>query len=250
MIRPFLGESTIVVPANAAYYAVAGVVLAIVFAWVVGYRSGAANKGKELAPFTQPAPLKVQEPVAAAQSRAAPVSVPVLSTASTVEANRPAQLGTSPVEGGSSTAPPASSVPFVEVSATANPTSVEDVLLGQGWSATDPRERGLNYLYLPVVDRSEAERAVKFFADNSLEVMAVPLRVDRRGSKGNNPPPSDAVYRLVLRRGISGEEYSREGSAKQGMQAAVVRLGQVWKRDHRGTSDFSRYSWEKLVEPR
>lgn len=240
-----------VLPANAVYYAAAGVVLAVVFAWVIGYRSGAANKGKELAPFTQPEPLKVREPLAATPPKPSPVvsqaPTPAPATPSSVEANRPAQL---PVE--EPTAPAGSSPAQtpVEVSATARPTSAEDVLLAQGWSSKDPREVGLNYLYLPVVARPEAEQAVKFFADNSLEVMAVPLKVDRRGTKGNNPPPSDAVYRLVLRRGITGEEYSREGSVKQAMQTTVLRLGQIWKRDHKGTTDFSRYSWEKLVEPR
>jgi hypothetical protein len=241
-VRPFLGDSTLTLPANAVYYTAAAVVVAIVIAWIVGFRFGAADKGKELAPFTKPEPLKIQEPGASPAVRPAAVQ----SQTPQPQAGGVTQTPVTPK--GSSV--PGAGAAGVEVSATAGPTSANDVILAQGWSAQDPREAGLNYLYLPAVPRDEALRAVKFFAANSLEVMAVPSKVDRRSSSGNNPPPSNALYRLVLRRGITGEQWSAREADRVGMESAVVRLGQIWRRDHKGTTDFRNYSWEKLVESR
>ena len=245
-VRPFLGDASMSLPANAVYYTAAAVVLVIVLAWVIGYRSGEARRAKDLAPFTKPEPLKIQEPGVNQPSKAQSPAITPTSLAP-VEANRSAQLpSTTPSPGaGSMLLKPAE----VETSSTSNPTNAGDVFLAKGWGV-DPREIGLNYLYLPIVNRTEAERMVKFLATNSLDAIAVPLKVDRKGSKGNNPPPTDALYRVVFRRGLTGEEYSRGDAAKQTMQAAAIRLGQVWKRDNRGTTDFSGYSWEKLVESR
>lgn len=253
-VRPFLGEATMTLPANAVYYATAGVVLAIVLAWIVGYRAGDASRAKQLAPFTNPPPLRVQEPNLGAatpgSSSASPNATPTATSTPMppVEANRSAQLPGAPATT-TGPAPRHAGPAEVEASATAGPLGASDVLLAQGWSRTDPREIGLNYMYLPIMTRTEAERAVTFLNANSLEVMAVPLQVDRRGSKANNPPPADARYRVVLRRGLTGEEYS-QGVVKQDLQAKALKLGQVWKRDNRGTTDFSAVSWEKLVESR
>jgi hypothetical protein len=247
-IRPFLGDSTMTLPANAVYYAAAGVVLAIVLAWVVGYRTGDASRAKKLAPFTNPQPLLIQEPSPVAS---APAASRTSSGAGVtpVEANGSAQISNPPAVPG--VVPTTTPKPVdVEVSNLASPTSADDVFLAQGWSPTDPREVGLNYLYLPIMTRTEAERAVRFLIANSMDAMAVPLKVDRRGPKVNNPPPADARYRVVFRRGLTGDEIRSEGSARQTMQASALRLGQVWKRDNRGTTDFSGYSWEKLVESR
>lgn len=248
-VRPFLGESTMTLPANAVYYSVALVVLAIVFAWVIGYRLGEAKRAKELAPFTKPDPLTIQEPTAGGSTPSGTGTTP--SGGSVTTASNNPQAPQRPVtQRPETSAPPIANRPAsVEVSATASPTNESDVFLPQGWNANDPREVGLNYLHFQIMARQEAELAVKFLSANGLEALAVPLKVDRSGSRGNNPPPADAKYRVVLRRGLTGDEF-REGTAKQTMQAAAQRAGQVWKRDHRGTTDFSASSWEKLVESR
>lgn len=249
-VRPFLGDSTMTLPANAVYYSVAVVVLAIVFAWVIGYRLGEAKRAKELAPFTKPDPLQIQEPSASVTQPSGVAGSGGVGNAgqgtAAVVPNPPRPQG-SPQSG--QAAPIANRPASVEVSSTASPTSESDVFLPQGWTAVDPREVGLNYLHFQIMARQEAELAVKFLSANGLEALAVPLKVDRSGSRGNNPPPADAKYRVVLRKGLTGDEF-REGTAKQSMQAGAQRVGQVWKRDHRGTTDFSACSWEKLVESR
>jgi len=251
-VRPFLGDSTMTLPANAVYYSVAVVILAIVFAWVIGYRLGEAKRAKELAPFTKPDPLQIQEPSAGGSQPSG------VAGSGTVGGAGPGSGGPGTIQvpqrpqtnpQGGQAAPVANRPASVEVSSSANPTSETDVFLPQGWTAADPREVGLNYLHFQIMARNEAELAVKFLSANGLEALAVPLKVDRSGSRGNNPPPADAKYRVVLRRGLTGDEF-REGTAKQSMQAAAQRAGQVWKRDHRGTTDFSACSWEKLVESR
>lgn len=248
-VRPFLGESTMTLPANAVYYSVALVVLAIVFAWVIGYRFGEAKRAQELAPFTKPEPLQIQEPTAGGTSPSRTGGTDSLGTATRNPATPTPQRPETSAQG-TPTAPIANRPASVEISSTANPMSESDVFQAQGWTAKDPREAGLNYLHFQIMTRGEAERAVKFLVANGLEALAVPSKkVDRSGSRGNNPPPADATYRVVLRRGLTGEEYA-EGSARQTMQANALKVGQVWKRDHRGATDFSAYSWEKLVESR
>lgn len=251
-VRPFLGESTMTLPANAVYYSVAVIVLAVVFAWVIGYRLGEAKRAKELAPFTKPDPLQIQEPTAGGSQPSGVAGSGTIGHADPGSAGpgttqTPQHPPANP-QGGQA-APVANRPASVEVSSTPSPTSETDVFLPLGWTAADPREVGLNYLYFQIMARNEAELAVKFLSSNGLEALAVPLKVDRSGSRGNNPPPADAKYRVVLRRGLTGDEF-REGTAKQSMQAAAQRLGLVWKRDHRGTTDFSASSWEKLVESR
>lgn len=249
-IRPFLGDSTMTLPANAVYYSVAGVILLILLAWIIGYRSGSASRAKELKPFADSAPIALQEPSAtgnpsANQATPAPrPQNPAIAPSNTpVEANQPVQLPPPQLPSqGSPTARPAE----VERSSTANPTRATDVFLAAGWTSTDPREPGLNYLYLPYARRDQVERFVRFLAANSVQALAVPYRVDLRGSNANNPPPADALYRVVLRQGFTGEQLR-----EQTIQASVKRLAEAWKRDNSGVADFSASSsWEKLVESR
>jgi hypothetical protein len=103
----------------------------------------------------------------------------------------------------------------------------------------DPREKGLNYLYLAVLSQPEAERAGKFLRDKGVEAYAVPW-VDPKGSGANNAGP---LYRLFVLPGVTGGDLKK--SAAQNLQTEVARLGSVWQKEYRGTSNFGKLSWEK-----
>jgi hypothetical protein len=109
----------------------------------------------------------------------------------------------------------------------------------QATGPVDPREKGLNYLYLAVLTQSEAERAGKFLRDNGVEAYAAAM-VDPGGGKANN---GDPLYRLFVKPGIPSGELKK--TTAQNLQTRVLELGSRWQKDSRGTSNFAKYSWEK-----
>jgi hypothetical protein len=104
----------------------------------------------------------------------------------------------------------------------------------------DPREKGMNYLYLAVLTQGEAERAGKFLRDNGVEAYAVAM-VDPGGGKANN---ADPLYRLFVKPGIPSGELKK--TTAQNLQTRVLELGSRWQKESRGTSNFAKYSWEKF----
>jgi hypothetical protein len=121
---------------------------------------------------------------------------------------------------------------------TAAPGGQGTIISAVGMLATDPREAGLNYLALATLPRADAEAAIAFLAQNGLQVIGVP--VDRARAATNNPGPA----RLYALPGLSRDEF--RGPAKEAMERAVTRLGAVWQREHRGSSNFARPGWEKF----
>jgi hypothetical protein len=110
----------------------------------------------------------------------------------------------------------------------------------QASGPADPREKGLNYLYLAVLTQAEAERAGKFLRDNGVEAYAVAM-VDPSGGKANN---ADPLYRLFVKPGIPSGELKK--TTAQNLQTRVLELGSRWQKESRGTSNFAKYSWEKF----
>lgn len=109
----------------------------------------------------------------------------------------------------------------------------------QAAGPADPREKGLNYLYLAVLNQTEAERAGKFLRDNGVEAYAVSW-VDPGGGKANN---ADPLYRLFVKPGIPSGEMKK--TTAQNLLTRVLELGGKWQKENRGTSNFTKYSWEK-----
>jgi hypothetical protein len=105
---------------------------------------------------------------------------------------------------------------------------------------TDPREKGLNFLYLAVLTQSEAERAGKYLRENGVEAYAIPW-VDPRASGANN---ADPLYRLFVLPGVTGTELKQTKALN--LQAKVVQLGSTWQKENHGTSNFAKFSWEKF----
>jgi hypothetical protein len=106
--------------------------------------------------------------------------------------------------------------------------------------AADPREKGLNYLYLAVLTLSEAERAGKYLRENGVEAYAIPM-VDPKASGANN---ADPTYRLFVLPGVTGTELKQTKALN--LQAKVVQLGSTWQKENHGTSNFAKFSWEKF----
>ena len=116
------------------------------------------------------------------------------------------------------------------------------VITSKGLLAGDPREAELNYLNLATLPRTDSESAIAFLAANGVEAFAVP--VDPTDSEAKNPAPSK--YRLWVLPGITTEDYRQRKTVRTRLEAEVSRLGQIWRKEHRGTSDFSQPLWEKF----
>jgi len=107
----------------------------------------------------------------------------------------------------------------------------------------DPRQSGLNYLALAVLPKADADAAAAFLTQNGVEALPVPL--DAQGNEVNNPGPA-ARYRLYVLPGITREQYSSNQTAKTNLEAKVAQLGQVWQKQHRGSSNFASPEWRKM----
>ncbi len=111
----------------------------------------------------------------------------------------------------------------------------------QARASGDPREVGKNYLQLITTDRSEAEGIVKFLVENGVPAFMVP--VDRPGSMAKNP----ARFSVFASHGLTRDEFVARVPARNQLDAEVDRLGKIWKRDHRGSTDFSGKYWNKFT---
>lgn len=208
-----IGGSTVRMPVNAVYIASAVMVVLAVVGWSAGWLM--ANRRADQSPIPRPDPL---------------ITEPGESTTS---------LPADPTP--SAPAPePAKSAPSTE----ARSATGGVVITPKGMLQGDPRESGLNYLNLAQMYRTEAEAAVKFLSQNGLEAFAIP--VDRPAATANNPDPSRSFYRLYAAKGISTDEYNKKMTARTNTEAAVARLGLLWQKEHRGSSNFSKPGWEKF----
>jgi hypothetical protein len=100
----------------------------------------------------------------------------------------------------------------------------------------DPRQPGLNYFAIEgQLDREGAITIVTFLAENGVDSLAF----DTDRGAGNNPR-SWRVYGL---RGFSVEEY--RSPARVEYEQRISRLGEIFRRDHRGWTDFSRTNWAR-----
>jgi hypothetical protein len=208
---------------NLILIALAVVVGLLVLAYITGYRGGRTAAERELAAFQRQNP-GVSEPQ---PSNPAPASAPAPSrTTPTNPTPSPRPTPTPvPVQGGSLTG---------EIPAGATITS-------RGYLQGDLRESGLNYLTLAVLSGEDARAAILFLSQNGVEAFGVP--VDPSGRAANNRGPS---YRLYALPGITSEQYRQRQTVRTRLEAEVARLGGIWQRDHRGTSNFARTQWEKF----
>lgn len=222
-LAALLGDASVRVPLNAIYFSIAGVIAILILTWVVAFKSGVRTADKQLPLFKT--------------DNAAPVTDPLNSaTPRKIETDRtqsPSQSNEKPI-------------------AKAKPEEAR-ILTAPGAPSGDPRIEGKNYYELGNVSKAEAEGAIAFFAKNGLEVFGFPMdaaankataRVDKSGRPVKNPDPS-GEYRLIVSRGITAEEYSKMMTARTNIEAKVASLGQIWQREHRGTTNFAKPQWTK-----
>ena len=111
---------------------------------------------------------------------------------------------------------------------------VVGVLSPQGFLQSDPREPGMNYLQLGVLDAQQAGDAIEFMALHGETVIGVPL--DSRGGSANNPVRY-TLYSLGL--AVPSEQYRSMESQRRSHVERIASLGDRWVRERRGGSDFS-----------
>jgi hypothetical protein len=232
-----IGGATVRVPVNAVYLVVTGLVVLVVIAFAVGSvlaRRDAERKSsseRTQPPIVEPA----DQPAGVEGTRTADGATP---RPNAVDPDR-TPIGTNTkgvskdVRGPSDAGESATEKAGVVAAA---------ALSSAGWLAADPRESGLNYLVLAYVNRTEAESAVTFLAQNGLETFA--LYVDPSQVRANNFDPT-RPYKLYVSKGITSDEYSKKMTAKTNVEAAAARLGLRWQKELKGSSNFSRPSWEK-----
>lgn len=210
-------------PASILGIAIAGVVISWVLIWAVAYRVG-FDRGddratRELSLSTTP----VTDPLVG-DSRPSQLEQPVVRTPSAPTLQTPQQRETRPQSPSTATrtSPPA----LVS-------TGVRGVMVPP---ERDPRQEGLNYYAIEgQLDRDSAQQIVLFLAEQGVASMAIDT-----SPPGSNNPRSYRVYGLL---GLSSAEYRT--AARTDYEQQISRLGEIFRRDHRGWTDFSRTTWER-----
>lgn len=119
-----------------------------------------------------------------------------------------------------------------------------------GMITGDPRTPGLNYLAVEGrLDLDSARQIAAFLTGNgvpSIVVGADGRVVDSRTPQANNAGP----FTVYATKGITGKEFRDRATVRTDLEAEVARLGAIWKREHKGTTDFTRTNWAKHSPPR
>lgn len=208
--------STLRLTTNAVYIAIAVVSVLLIGMYILGFKIGTAKEAEKA--DQQLGPAFRDRPV---------VTEPGLQPAPRI-----AETPTTP------TNPPAANPAAPQRPA---PAATGPILTVRG-STADPRQKDLNYLALARLPRSDCEAAIQFLAANGVEAFAVPL--DQNDREANNPGPLGR-YRLYVMPGITSEQYKTDHPTKSGLQTRVAQLGQVWQKEHRGSSNFGSTGWVK-----
>lgn len=191
-------------PWNAAFIAVACVLVLLIVAWAGGYSLGRAREKGEWERMGLSQSPQVREPQG---------GEPIVDD---VEA-QPERL-----------ARPSPTMP-------ANP-----VRMAGGITAADPRAAGANYLKLAAsVPEAEALGVLDFLAGHKVEAIAVAVEPGRVGA--NNPGRYD-LYTLM---GVGSAEFRSRARERDEHRDLLSKLGERWRREHRGTVDFARSHWDK-----
>lgn len=209
------GGPAYAVPANLIYIGSALLILILLLTWIGGVKRGRALEAQRLDPFIRAAGPGVTEPDALPPG--------------------PSGLQQGGQPQGGQAGPRQNDAARQQQPAPQPRTPVPG----------DPRESGLNYYMLATLTRPEAERAVTFLAQNGVDSFAIASPVDRRAGDAKNPDPSEALFELYALPGVSGDEYRRKATKMTNLEAAVARLGPIWQKDHKGSSNFARAFWKK-----
>jgi len=206
----------------AAYLAVAAVLALAVVVWVLAYNSGRRGAEHDLASrFQQDLPPGVTDP----RSLVATPRDPLQDAPPSRDEARPSRPDQTPKAG----------LP--------TPARPGEIITPSGSLAADPRAPRLNYQVLAyAVPLDEALDMVTLLGKNGLDVIGVPVKVDRPGSGDNNAP----LYKVVVGQGLTSEQYKSNDPLRARQEAEVRRLGAMWKASKRGRGDLGSTYWENL----
>lgn len=207
----------------AMYLCIAAVLAVAVVTWVVAYNSGRRAAERDLAArFQQDLPPGVTDPRTLVQAPRDPLREAV---------------------SGQDKSTPAEPSPGPKPSAATRQARPGDVLTAAGALTADPRTPKLNYqVLLYAIPTEEAADMVAFFGKNGLDVIGVPVRVDRPAPQDNNQP----LYKVVVAQGLTSEQYKSNDPLRARQEAEVRRLGALWKMTKRGRTDLASTYWENL----
>ena len=122
--------------------------------------------------------------------------------------------------------------------------AAQAIMTAQGYTESDPRIPGNNYLQLATLPTEQAADAVLFMNDHSMPIIGVPV-VDSSVRAGNNPSRY-TLYSIGLAV-PGGSQFGAMESQRNEHKRAIARLGDRWQRERRGGSDFgeSKTQWVK-----
>ncbi len=204
---------------NSLYLAGAALVVVALLVWVGGYFYGMRSKQKELEPVLRQSVIPSGGDPLANNTTSSP----------------PAGLGTS-------TNPSYEASLNLKAAPGSAVTTINDpkaIISVKGLLASDPREPGLNYLHIERLPAGDAEKVIAFLTRSGVETIGVPVESSKKAA--NNVP----LYSVVALRGITGEQYRQKDKARSGLESEVVRLGTIWQREYKGTTNFTRSNWMK-----
>ncbi len=226
------GGRTIQVPILGAYVG-AGVLVGVLFiAWSVGFHRGKAAERAEWQGSLARGGVIGADPLIDPSAGAAPVGARTGS-------GRAAETGTQPQGGGKG--PSGTSTDRNQnLGSSLLGAGRAGILTSGGVLSADPRQPGRNYLKLATLGRADAERSIQFLASGGVEAIGVPV-VDPKAGAANNP----ARYEVFATVGITGEEYANNRSVRTELEAKVARIGERFKREAKGPTDFSKPLWMK-----
>lgn len=115
------------------------------------------------------------------------------------------------------------------------------IYTADGWTATDPRQKGMNYLRLATLNRDQALLTVDYLKQKGKRSVAVPSgTVDRSPGGGKNP-----TYFVYLLAPLSRDQY-RDAALRTRIENEIKDIGKQWaKLKDRGPTDFAQPGWVK-----
>ena len=208
-----------------AYLALAGVLAVTVIVWVVAYNSGRRAAEHEMASRIQAdLPPGVTDPRTLVQPPRDP-------------------LQDAPVRGEQPVPRPEPSPSKASLTPSRVALGRDDIITPGGSLASDPRTPKLNYQGLAyALPQDEAREMVIFLGKGGLDVIGVPVKVDRTGSGDNNSP----LYKVVATLGLTSDQYKNNDPLRARQESEVRRLGQLWKKSKVGRGPLDPTYWENL----
>jgi hypothetical protein len=208
------GEKRFTITQSAAWMSLAGIIVFLVIFWWVAYGLGYRKADKQaLKDFGVAGQAGVKDPLKGSDIPVNPRLLPP---------SGPAAPRATPKPPARTTQTPPANTP--------------------AGRPADTRQVGLNYCCAATLrDKDAAERAADFLTQNGIPAI-VAVDTDAPGAK--NP----GTYKVFALQGITAEEYRSRAPVRTRLEAELVRLGQIYRKDPQGRVDFGQFGWEKLKQ--